>query len=254
MASKNGSERLRNLAGEQQTKYFGDAFRFTSPPGRVPDTLGENAMKTVKTLLIAIGMSAQPLVAGTGSPGYEVTPEMTSGGAVGLQSEVGMEMRQEPPATAQVEPQIEGDVTWLCGGIGAQEAAYMKQQAKGYDLMLTFAARDGTYLADVDVDIQNAQGDSVLSTNCGAPIMLVDLPESGSYRIRADASGYTLNQTVRVDGSAGVRGEPQVAAIVMSWPQRVAELEGATQTSSGSSGSSGSTGDRHRGAAGSGAR
>jgi hypothetical protein len=194
------------------------------------DDSGDFIMKTTVALLIVLGTGAQLALAQSSGPGYE----FTSGGGNGMRSEAGMEMRQESEAAAiavSVQPQIEGDVTYLCGGIGEQEAAYMKQQAKGYDLMLTFAARDGAYLADVDVDIRNAQGQQVLSANCDAPIMLVDLPQSGRYHVRANTAGYALDRTVRVNAKQG----SQVAAAVMSWPQQVAEAESRSVTSSGGS-------------------
>jgi hypothetical protein len=162
------------------------------------------------------------------SPGYE----FSSGGSHGMESEAGLELRQEAAADTGPRPQIQGDVTWMCGGIGAEEAAHMKEQAKGYDLMLTFAARDGAYLADVDVEISNAQGESLLRARCEAPIMLVDLPQGGRYRLRADSGGVDINRTVRVSGSQS----PRVAAVVMSWPQQLAERAGEAVTSGESSG------------------
>jgi hypothetical protein len=161
-------------------------------------------------------------------PGYE----FSSGGSHGMESEAGLELRQEAASDAGPQPHIQGDVTWMCGGIGTDEAAYMKEQAKGYDLMLSFAVRNGAYLADVDVEISNAQGESLLRTHCDAPIMLVDLPKSGRYRLRADAGGVVINRTVRVSGGQS----PRVAAVVMSWPQQLAESPGEAATSSGSSG------------------
>lgn len=191
-------------------------------------------MKTTASLLIALGIVMQPAMAQSSSPGYEVT----SGSSSGMQSEAGKEMREDMPDMASVEPKIQGDVTYLCGGVGDQEQAYMKQQAEGYDMMLTFAARDGSYLADVDVDIRNAQGEQVLSANCDGPLMLVDLPQSGRYKVYADAAGYRLDQTVRVNARPGT----QIASVVMSWPQQVAEAETSAVTSTGSSGNADESG------------
>ena len=157
-----------------------------------------------------------------------------SSGASGMQSEAGAELRQAGAPVAGLQPKTQGDVTYLCGGVGADEASYMKQQARGYDLMLTFAARDGAYLANVNVDIKDAKGNAVLQANCDGPMMLVDLPRSGSYRIHADANGYTLDRTAQVTARHQKTGH--VASVVMSWPQQVAEAPAASATSSGSSG------------------
>lgn len=168
-------------------------------------------------------------------------------GSSGMQSEAGAELRAAPPPEARVQPQTQNDVTYLCGGVGAEEAAYMKQQARGYDLMLTFAARDGSYLADVNVDIKDAQGNPVLQAKCDAPMLLVDVPRSGTYRIHADAAGYALDRTAKV--RAKERTGPHVASVVLTWPQQVAEGPASPGTSSGSSGGpSNSSGDRDSGA------
>lgn len=184
---------------------------------------------TGKILPLVIAAFTPSAWAQASPPGYE----FSSGGSHGMESEAGLELRQEAAADSGPQPQIQGDVTWVCGGIGAEEAEHMKEQARGYDLMLTFAARDGAYLADVDVEISNAQGESLLRTRCDAPIMLVDLPERGRYRLQADAGGVAVKRTVRISD----RQSLPVAAIVMSWPQQLAEKENEGGNSSGSSGS-----------------
>lgn len=172
---------------------------------------------------------------------------LSSGAPDPMRSEAGADLRALPSPVAGVEPVVQGDVTYLCGGIGAEEAAYMKNEAKDYDLMLTFAARDGAYLADVDVDIADARGNAVLQANCDAPILLVDLPHSGSYRVRADAAGYTLNRTVNV--SAAKRNRRGIASASLVWPQQVAEGQAPepAATSTGDSGT-GDSGDNDSGA------
>lgn len=184
------------------------------------------AGKALPLVLVACAASAGAQVS---SPGYE----FSSGGSHGMESEAGLELRQEAAAGTGPQPQVQGDITWMCGGIGADEAAHMKEQAKDYDLMLTFAARDGAYLADVDVEIMNVQGVSLLRTNCDAPIMLVDLPKSGRYRLRADTGGVAIDRTVRVSE----RQSPRAASVVMSWPRQLAGAAGDAASSSGSSGS-----------------
>ena len=161
----------------------------------------------------------------------------SSSGASGLQSEAGAELSPATSPVTRLKPQTQGDVTYLCGGIGEEETNYMKHEAQGYDLMLTFATQDGSYLADVNVDIRNPKGEPVLQTKCDSPILLVDLPRSGTYRIRAETAGYVLNQTAKV--TAKEKRGAQLAAIVLAWPQQVAEAPAAPgAVSSGSGGSS----------------
>lgn len=126
-----------------------------------------------------------------------------------------------PPApVTRIEPITENGITYLCGGVGLDEADQMKQDARNYDLMLTFAARNGSYLADVNVDIADARGQSLLKTTCGAPMMLVNVPKSGSYQIRAETGGHTLVRTVQI------REEQRGKAVTMAWPDKANDPEG----------------------------
>lgn len=211
-------------------------------------------MKRISSLLIALGMLSAPVLAQVHST-PQPTPGVESSGASGdnssgasgagpMRSEAGADLQPPPSPIARLKPVTQDDVTYLCGGVGEEESSYMKQQAKGYDLMLTFATRSGAYLADVDVDIRDAGGNTVLQLACDSPILLVDLPQGGTYKVRAEAAGYTLNKSVKVAG--GRKQSPKVASSILSWPQQVAE-GGAAPTSTGS----GSSGE---GAAGSGTR
>ncbi|HYE41177.1 MAG TPA: hypothetical protein VEB23_14665 [Ramlibacter sp.] len=208
------------------------------------------------TLLMALGLVSHSTLAQVQSPEPSTAPPaisasdvtgpvsptdasgsssgLSSGASGPMQSEAGAELRLDQSPLAGLKPVTQDDVTFLCGGVGEEEAKYMKQEAKGYDLMLTFAARDGSYLANVDVDIKDAKGNSVLQTACGAPIMLVDLPRGGTYRVRAETAGYELNRTVKV--AAGEKKRQRVARAVLSWPQHIAEVGADSSTATGSSG------------------
>jgi hypothetical protein len=171
--------------------------------------------------------------------------DASSGNSSPMRTEAGADLPPPPSPIARLKPVTQDEVTYLCGGVGEEESTYMKQQAKDYDLMLTFATRSGAYLADVDVDIKNASGDTVLQLACDSPILLVDLPRGGTYKVRAETAGYALNKTVRVASSK--RQAQKLASTVLSWPQRVAEA-GVAPTTTGSSGNTGES------KAGSGAR
>jgi hypothetical protein len=83
----------------------------------------------------------------------------------------------------------ENGITWVCGGVGSDEAERMKRAARDHDLMVTFATKEGSYLSDVQVDIADTRGHSLLNTTCSGPIMLVDLPKGGRYHIRGESDG-----------------------------------------------------------------
>jgi hypothetical protein len=87
-------------------------------------------------------------------------------------------------------------ITYVCGGVGSDEAERMKRAARDYDLMLTFATKTGSYVSDVQVDVADARGHSLLNTTCNGPIMLVDLPKAGRYHIRGESEGRAASGDV----------------------------------------------------------
>ena len=113
-------------------------------------------------------------------------------------------LAQTADAPATLEPHKSGAATYVCGGVSMDEQQAIKAQAGKYDLMLTFAVSSGAYLADVDVEIRSAKGAVVPSTKCEGPIMLVDLPGSGTWRVTAQVNGQTRRQSVTA-GSGGLK-------------------------------------------------
>lgn len=102
--------------------------------------------------------------------------------------------------------------TFRCGGVGVDEAERMKVQTSGHDMMLTFATSSGAYMADVAVKIQGPGGATVVDATCGGPIMLVDLPGPGTYRVTATAAGVTRQSSVSVTRAK------RPATAVFTWP------------------------------------
>ena len=97
------------------------------------------------------------------------------------------------------QPQTANGIRYLSGGVGQDEAAAMKAEAKNYPLSIVFSAgRDNEYLADVKVTIKDKAGKQVLATTTAGPILLVDLP-AGRYTIAAERNGKTVNRTVQVN-------------------------------------------------------
>lgn len=158
-------------------------------------------MKAKHTLLILAGLASASAMAQTGT--QSTPPRMD---------------RAETVQVRVIEAQTENGITFLCGGVGSNEAIAMKQAASEFDLMLTFAASNGAYLADVNVDLADARGQPILNTNCGGPIMLVDFPEGGKYRIRAEADGHTVTRTAQVSN----RGK--VKSVAMQWPVKTVDM------------------------------
>ena len=96
-----------------------------------------------------------------------------------------------------------------CGGVGDEDQKRMKAEASQHALLVTFAATDGAYLSNIDVEIRR-NGQVVLQGRCNGPLMLVDLAPAGSYEITATSQGRTQRKTVAVGD--------RPASLTISWP------------------------------------
>ena len=146
--------------------------------------------------------SAGSDAATSGSSGQLITPEIAQSRPFSTAS------------AASIAPQTRDGVTYMCGGIGESESMYLKETAaRDYDLMMTFVEKNGNYLAGVAVVIKDSRGKIVLETTCDGPIMLVDLPAAGGYRIHAETDGKAIDRTVLVKGEKGGRRQ-----LTFAWP------------------------------------
>jgi hypothetical protein len=88
----------------------------------------------------------------------------------------------------QVQRQEQNGITYLSGGIGEDEAKAI-QQTSGYNLHMTFSVGTGNeYTPDVNVVIQKAPGETVLTLNKAGPLVYVKLP-AGKYTVIATRNG-----------------------------------------------------------------
>jgi hypothetical protein len=104
------------------------------------------------------------------------------------------------------------DAAYMCGGVGQADQERMKAQIADHDAFLTFAQQGGAYLADVDVRVVDSRGSEVLRGRCDGPLMLLDLPAAGKYRVIATVDGEQRDKTINVG-----RG---TARAVFVWPAR----------------------------------
>lgn len=101
----------------------------------------------------------------------------------------------------QVQKQEQNGVTYLSGGIGEDEAKAI-QQTTGYNLHMTFAVGpDNKYIPDVDVVIQKAPGQTVLTLNAAGPLVYVQLP-AGKYTVIATRNGEERRDTADIGSGA----------------------------------------------------
>jgi hypothetical protein len=101
-------------------------------------------------------------------------------------------------ALAAPTPQQQNGINYVNGGVGQEEQAALRDRRGDYNLLLTFATKQsGAFRSDVQLDIMDAKGASVLSAANTGPMFYVRLP-AGTYRISAAAEGKVFKRTVKV--------------------------------------------------------
>lgn len=134
-------------------------------------------------------------------PVRNIIISMVAVAALGAAAAYGADIGMLPPESVQA------GVTYVTGGIGADEAAAMRQAASRYSLAIELAAKAtprDAYVADVKVDIRDGQGRSVLGTTTDGPFLLAKLP-AGRYTISAEIEGRSQQKTVALADGAHQR-------------------------------------------------
>ncbi len=103
---------------------------------------------------------------------------------------------------ATLTPQAQDQATYISGGVGKDEAQLAEVIARyGYNMQLVFAEQTGAFLADVNLQITDAAGNTVLDTVSEGPMFLAKLPP-GEYKVAAEVNGQVRNATVNAVGDA----------------------------------------------------
>ena len=128
---------------------------------------------------------------------------------------------------AQAQSSPRGDsrsasnVEFTSGGVGLAARQQLASQSGQYNLHLEFAyAPEGEYLSEVQVDISDSRGNSVLSTRTDGPWLLAKLP-AGIYTVKARYGDVTRTQQVNV-GGGGKRH------LVVRFPAQVEHMAGGS--------------------------
>ena len=106
--------------------------------------------------------------------------------------------------------QSQGSITYISGGITADERDAMKPVTKDYNLRLMFALNVGSYVANVKVKITNGKGKTVLDTVSEGPWLYVKLP-AGKYKISAEYHDKLVTRSATVAARKG-------ASATFIWP------------------------------------
>jgi hypothetical protein len=113
--------------------------------------------------------------------------------------------RAQPPIPPALEPQQQGNITFVSGGAGDEDRMALKQVENQYNLRLLFAARNGDYLANIAVTLTDARGNAVLDTISDGPIFYARVPP-GRYRLTVSNQGQSQSRDITV-GSGAVRAD-----------------------------------------------
>jgi hypothetical protein len=111
-----------------------------------------------------------------------------------------------PPAQIGTpQPQVQGGISFIVGGVGDNSQDAMRQIERNYNLRLIFVQLPaGEYLADIGITVQNAQGKTLLDTNADGPFFYAKLPP-GRYKVSATSNGRTLTHSIDVTAAHPVR-------------------------------------------------
>jgi hypothetical protein len=96
-----------------------------------------------------------------------------------------------------IQPQSQGDITFVSGGIGIDEREALDATRANYNLSLLFSEQSGDYLSDVKVRITDVSGNTVLDTVANGPKLFAKL-KHGSYTVTVEAKGQEFHKTVTV--------------------------------------------------------
>ena len=81
----------------------------------------------------------------------------------------------------------------MTGGIGDDSRQRVNELARAhhFNVQLGFAGRDDTFVADIPVIIDNAEGNKILALEKSGPILMLRLPRGG-YTATAEYNGATI--------------------------------------------------------------
>ena len=110
---------------------------------------------------------------------------------------------------AQPEVHQQGEITYVSGGIGIEGRDALTAIAEQFNVKVVLAWDEGNYLSGVRVDIQNLQGETVVSTETEGPWFYASL-SPGTYMIAASYEGQHQQQTVQTQ-------QDQQTEVLFTW-------------------------------------
>jgi hypothetical protein len=102
------------------------------------------------------------------------------------------------------EVRLYGDIPYLTGGVGEVERATIQAMGEHYPLKLIFSTKNGGYLSDVAVMIEDMSRRTMVAAVSDGPWLFADLP-AGQYRVSVTALGQSFEALVRLDSGRQTR-------------------------------------------------
>ena len=100
---------------------------------------------------------------------------------------------------AQGLPEIQnkGGIAYVSGGVGEEERAWLDELSGRFNLKVTMALQEGSYLSNIRLRIYDQNGQLLLNTVANGPWFFADLP-AGAYTIDAEGLGRSITKTVKL--------------------------------------------------------
>lgn len=126
---------------------------------------------------------------------------------------------QFPPSIVISRGKTAQGYIYLSGGVGSDERLALEERAKGFNVKLVFAGTDGSYVADVKLEIADSKSEAILSMTSTGPWFFIQLPP-GIYNVKATYGGQSKEvKTLRVSNDNSthqvfvwdIGGEPKTA-------------------------------------------
>jgi hypothetical protein len=92
--------------------------------------------------------------------------------------------------SGMISSKTEQGYAFMSGGVGIEERNLMQRKARAYDLDLSFADKQGHYLSDVSVVIDDKNGTQLVNSTATGPFFYIDLP-TGKYDVKASFDNKT---------------------------------------------------------------
>ncbi|WP_432742622.1 carboxypeptidase-like regulatory domain-containing protein [Methylobacter sp. G7] len=119
------------------------------------------------------------------------------------------------PAVAEqelIKSQIQGEVTFISGGIGSDEQNALQAIRADYNLHLLFSIKDtGEYVSDVRVRITDSSGNILMETVADGPMLFAKL-KPGRYTVTVERRGQVAKQSATI-------GSTKRTSLSFAWPQ-----------------------------------